>query len=143
MRQEPRHPSIWKRTAAVWTVLFFLVASSWHICELGGRQHCHPVTKPAKAWKPKCGGGIKCPCKPPKGVVYSATGYLTVPPVSKSFDGTCLAKLLLGMPGGLAAPVEFVALATQRVWFLQAHFETPSTPSLPQPPARGPPLLST
>jgi len=144
MRPELRHPSIWKRAIALWSVLLLVVGSSWHICEMGGSQHCHPEKKaPANTWKPKCGGGLTCPCKPPQGAIYSVTGqFLTATPVSEPFEGTCLAKLMLGMPGSLAAPVELVTLVSRQASFTPSPTHSVAAPMLPQPPARGPPAVS-
>ena len=129
------------RTAVVLLALVQIVAPSWHVCALGGSS-CHdPHQEHAQVWKPKCGGGPKCSCVKPEGALYSPTGQWISAPVDDAFHGTCLARLLLGMPNSTVAPFHFTALFSQRTQFVPYSSTCPIVAALPQPPSRGPPLF--
>ena len=152
MKQRARHDKIFcwlaslqlhplARTAVVLLALVQLIAPSWHVCALGGSS-CHDShQEQAQVWKPKCGGGLKCSCVKPEGALYSPTGQWISAPVDDTFHGTCLARLLLGMPSSAAAPFHFAVSFSQRILFASSPIVLPTVAALPQPPSRGPPLF--
>ena len=128
------------RLAIVLLALVQLVAPSWHVCELGGTT-CHPKHAKAEIWKPKCGGGKTCPCVKPPGAIVSLTGQVLDghdPP----HHSTCLALLLMSMPGAIASAFALVLLLARRHSRALPAFLPPSCAPLRQPPSRGPPHLS-
>lgn len=130
------------RAAIVLLALIQVIAPTWHVCALGGGTRHHAPEEKVEVWKPKCGGGKKCPCVPPKGKLVSPTGASLSKPADECPDTNCLARLLMGMPGSLAAPFDFISLATRRPAFASSLFVSPSVAFLPQPPSRGPPRAS-
>ena len=135
-----RAPGPLVRLAVVLLALVQLVAPSWHVCELGGYA-CHPKHAKAEVWKPKCGGGPVCSCVKPPGAIESLTGQVLDGRDSPGHN-TCLALLLMSMPGAIA-PAFTLALSTARrpARTLPA-LAPPLCAVLRQPPSRGPPPLS-
>ena len=138
-----RAPGPLFRLAVVLLALVQLVAPSWHVCELGGYS-CHTGHgrhAKAEVWKPKCGGGPVCPCVKPPGAIVSLTGQV-LDGRDTPQHGTCLALLLMSMPGAIAPAVAVALLLARR----GTHALPPLLPFLcallRQPPARGPPHLS-
>lgn len=142
MRREPPHPTIWKRAIVIWLALLQVVAPTWHVCGLGGSTHRHADEGQAKVWTPKCGGGPICPCVPPAGATVSSTGQDLSASDKEHSHGTCLARLLMGMPGSLSASFNIVILNAQSTTFAPSLCPSPAVALMPQPPARGPPVAS-
>ena len=138
------------RAAIVLLAVLQVVAPMWHVCALSGSSGQHSQherqkpQKPAPAWKPKCGGGLKCPCVPPKAEpapAASATKQQLSATEKDHSHGTCLALLLMGMPGRVSASFQLAFILTPRTVFARLPFLPPAVALMPQPPSRGPPRL--
>ena len=115
------------RAAILLLALVQIIAPMWHVCSMSGMT-CHDpeAQHSVQIWKPKCGGGLQCPCVKPAGALYSPTGQWYSAPVDDAFHGTCLARLLMGMPGSVAAPFDFTVLFTRRTCFAPSSFQSPA-----------------
>lgn len=120
-----------------------VAAPLWHVCELRGACLDHKqqsAIKALKPWKPECGGGRFCACKPPAGTTYSPTGYF-LDGRPGAFKGTCLARELMSMGRVHIAPLsldfEVIRVRAPRSCDVAGR----DIPAYPRLSGRGPPLL--
>jgi hypothetical protein len=139
---------LWLRLTVVLLAVVQVVAPSWHICELGGNTGasypaCHvPGTPSAGA---PTGGVLAAVTEqeitPEAAAALAAAPWLTGLPEDCA-SSSCLARLLMGMPGSIAHSTALTVVFEDPQSPTVATLRLASIAALPQPPSRGPPAFS-